>query len=134
MYDQSGYANQQSSGVQGYGNTSGQGQGAIVPPEVQGLNWGAFLLNWIWGLGNRTYLALLTFIPFVGWIMVFVLLFKGNEWAWQNKQWDSVEAFKATQRKWAIAGVAVIVGCIVLGCVLGGFLGVLGALSGSSSK
>lgn len=27
---------------------------------------------------------------------------KGNEMAWQNKKWDSVEHFHAVQRKWAL--------------------------------
>jgi hypothetical protein len=43
-----------------------------VPAEIDRWNWGAFLLNWIWGIGNNTFIALLTFIPFVGLIMPFV--------------------------------------------------------------
>ena len=62
-------------------NTSGQGKGTELPDELKGLNWGAFLLNWIWGLGNRTYIALLALIPLVNFVMMFVLLFKGNKWA-----------------------------------------------------
>lgn len=41
-------------------NTSGQGVAAVVPPELDRWNWGAFLLNWIWGIGNNTFIALLT--------------------------------------------------------------------------
>jgi hypothetical protein len=47
---------------QAYGdadNTSGQRERAIVPPEIRGWNWGAFFLNWIWGVVNETYIALL---------------------------------------------------------------------------
>lgn len=33
--------------------------------------------------------------------MMFVLGFKGNEWAWRNKEWQSVEQFHSVQRKWA---------------------------------
>jgi hypothetical protein len=44
-------------------NTSGQGERAFVPPEIRRWNWGAFLLNWIWGIGNHTYIELLTMIP-----------------------------------------------------------------------
>jgi len=90
-------------------NTSGQGAAAVVPAEISGLNWGAFLLNWIWGLGNSTYIALLTLLPFINVIMVFVLLFKGNEWAWRNKHWESVEEFKSVQRKWAIWGLIILI-------------------------
>ncbi|MGZ8158053.1 MAG: cytochrome c oxidase assembly factor Coa1 family protein [Methylobacter sp.] len=82
-------------------NTSGQGKKAIVPPEIDSWNWGAFLLNWIWGIGNNTYIALLMFVPFVNFIMPFVLGVKGSAWAWQNKEWESIDHFKAVQKKWA---------------------------------
>ena len=87
-------------------NTSGHGAAAIVPPEVQRWNWGAFLLNWIWGIGNGTYLALLVLVPFVGFVMMFVLGAKGSEWAWRNRRWESLEQFRAVQRRWARWGLA----------------------------
>jgi hypothetical protein len=95
-------------------NTSGQGATAVVPPEISGLNWGAFLLNWIWGLGNKTYIALLALIPFLNVIMIFVLLFKGNEWAWRNKAWESIEQFKSVQKKWAIWGLIILILGIII--------------------
>ena len=82
-------------------NSSGQGAAAIIPAEVDKWNWGAFLLNWIWGIGNNTFIALLMFVPFVNFIMMFVLGAKGSSWAWRNKKWESVEHFKDVQRKWA---------------------------------
>ena len=88
---------------------SGEGKDSIVPSEIKGWSWGAFLLNWIWGIGNSTYIALLMFVPFVNIVMPFVLGAKGNEWAWRNRVWRDVEHFKKTQRKWAVAGVALIV-------------------------
>ena len=116
----------------GYGmaNTSGQGAAATVPAEVQGLNWGAFLLSWIWGIGNSTWIALLALIPGIGIFVQFYLLFKGNELAWRAKQYDSVEAFKGTQRKWAIAGLVILVIAVVFGCLSG----VIGGIAGSSSS
>lgn len=81
-------------------NTSGQGKLAVVPPEVDRWNWGAFLLNWIWGIGNNTFIALLMFVPFVNVVMPFILGVKGSTWAWRNKRWASVEEFQAVQRKW----------------------------------
>lgn len=78
-----------------------------IPAEVDRWNWGAFLLNWIWGIGNGTPIALLTLIPFVGFVMIFVLGAKGSAWAWQNARWDSVEHFRRVQRKWAFWGVVV---------------------------
>ena len=95
-------------------NTSGQGKTAPVSPEIDRWNWGAMLLNWIWGIGNDTYIALLMFIPLVNVVMFFVLGAKGSAWAWRNKRWDSVEHFKRVQRKWAIWAVVVYVALIGL--------------------
>jgi len=103
-------------------NTSGQGKAAVIPPELGRWNWGAFLLNWIWGLGNRTYIALLALIPFVGLVMVFVLGFKGNAWAWRNQQWESVEHFKRVQRKWTIAALILIVLFMVVPMAILGYV------------
>lgn len=100
-------------------NTSGQGSNALIPPEIQKWNWGAFFLSWIWGIGNRVWLSLLCFIPFVGLIMAFVLGFKGNEWAWQSKQWQSIEHFQSVQRKWAKWGVIFFVVILIIGILLG---------------
>ena len=88
-------------------NTSGQGKRSQVPIEITGWNWGAFLLSWIWGVSNRVWISLLFFIPYVGFLIVFVLGAKGNEWAWRNRQWDSIEHFRRTQRKWAWWGLIV---------------------------
>ncbi len=88
-------------------NTSGSGNTAVVPAEIDRWNWGAFLLNWIWGVGNNTLIALLMLVPVVNIVMPFVLGAKGSAWAWRNKRWESVEAFKAMQRKWAFWGFTV---------------------------
>lgn len=84
---------------------SGLGKDSVVPPEIKGWNWGAFLLNWIWGIGNSTYIALLMFVPLVNIFMFFILGAKGNEWAWRNRTWRDVEHFKQTQKKWRNAGL-----------------------------
>lgn len=81
-------------------NTSGQGAQATVPAEIDRWNWGAFLLNWIWGIGNSTPIALLMFIPLVNLVMPFMLGVKGSSWAWRNRKWESVEHFKQAQRQW----------------------------------
>jgi saccharopine dehydrogenase-like NADP-dependent oxidoreductase len=44
------------------------------------------------------------FVPIVNIPMWVILGIKGSAWAWQNKRWESVEAFKRTQRKWAMWG------------------------------
>ena len=95
------------------GNTSGQGSSAVVPEEVKGWSWGGFWLTWIWGIGNSVLLALLAFVPFVGWVMPFVLGIKGREWAWQAKHWDSVEQFNKTQKTWGMVGlILAIIGIV----------------------
>jgi len=88
-----------------------------LPEEIRGWNWGAFLFNWIWGLGNKTYIALiaLVFPP-----MAIVLGLMGNKWAWRNKEWDDVDHFLAVQRRWSIAGAALFV-LLVIGVIGGGF-------------
>jgi len=87
---------------------------AAVPADINRWNWGAFLLNWIWGIGNNTFIALLTLVPVVGLVMPFVLGAKGSAWAWRNGRWDSVAHFKRVQRLWAIWGVVIWLGVIVL--------------------
>jgi hypothetical protein len=91
-----------------------------IPPEIDRWNWGAFLLNWIWGIGNNTFIALLALIPLVGFVMLFVLGAKGSRWAWRNGRWDSVAHFKLVQRMWAIWGAVIWFGAIVFFCAVFG--------------
>ena len=70
--------------------TSLRGASGEIPDGVKGWSWGAFFLNWIWAIGNRSWIGLLALVPHVGWIMAFWLGFKGREMAWKNKQWDSL--------------------------------------------
>ena len=88
---------------------------APLPPEARRWSWGAFLLNWIWGIGNNTFIAVLALVPIVNILMVFVLGAKGGAWAWRNRRWKSVEHFQRVQRAWAIAGVIVWAVVIALG-------------------
>jgi hypothetical protein len=99
-------------------NTSGQGKDSVVPLEIQTWNWGAFFLNALWGLFNRTYIAMLCIIPVINVLLAFVLGFKGNEWAWQNKRWKSVEQFQRVQKIWGIIGIVTF----LVGALIGIFL------------
>ncbi len=99
-------------------NTSGQGSSAVVPKEIRGWNWGAFLLNWIWANRNNVWIGLLSLIPCAGFIMDIVLGVKGSEWAWRSKRWDSIEHFKRTQRTWAWWGVGVFIVSFVINLIL----------------
>ena len=63
----------------------------------------------------------MSFIPIVGALVPLGLCIwfgiKGNEWAWQNKRFESVEHFHSNQKKWAIAGLIVVIISIILGFV-----------------
>jgi len=96
-------------------NTSGGGRNAVVPREIDRWNWGAFLMTWIWGIGNNTFIALLILVPGVNIVMWFVLGAKGSAWAWQNSRWESVDHFKRAQRSWAMWGVIAPVVVVVFG-------------------
>lgn len=100
-------------------NTSGTGSGAVVPPGLGDWNWGGFILTWIWGIGNSVWWSFLVFIPYLGFlVMSWILAFKGNEWAWQNKRWESVEHFKRVQHVWALWAIWLTVASTILVVVI----------------
>ena len=98
-------------------NNSGQGKVDDLPEGIKGFSWGAFLLSWIWAIGNSTWIGLLALVPYVGFIVSIYLGFKGREMAWQNKRWDSVEHFQRVQKQWSFWGVLIIGGMFLLGIV-----------------
>ncbi|MBS7576012.1 MULTISPECIES: ribonuclease G [unclassified Enterococcus] len=88
-----------------------------VPAEVKKWNWGAFILNIYWGIGNKTYLPLLCLIPLFNLIWMFVCGAKGNEWAWRdgNYQPEDLETFKKVQATWNRAGLVMfIINCVLI--------------------
>src|SRR5262245_14023322 len=88
-------------------NNSGGGRDVIPPEGVRGWSWGAFFWTWIWSLFNRTWIGLLALVPYVGFIFMFYLGFKGRELAWRNKRWESLEHFNRVQRAWSKWGTIV---------------------------
>ena len=106
-------------------NNSGQ-PGAQVPAELGGWNWGAFLMNWIWAIPHSAWVGLVLSL-LLGIVGAIFLGVKGNELAWQNRRWESVQQFKDTQRVWAIWGL-VILGVGVVVWILAMVLGVGGAM------
>jgi serine/threonine protein kinase len=78
-----------------------------VPAEIRGWNWGAFLLPGLWPFTNQVWIGLLSWIPYLGLVMAIMLGANGNVWAWRNRQWASVEAFKAHQRAWTKAALII---------------------------
>jgi hypothetical protein len=106
--------------------STSDGPNGPFPQELNKWNWGAFLLSWIWSIGNSVWiglLVLLSFIPVIGpiisLVMVIMLGIKGNEWAWKAKKWDSVEHFKTVQAKWKKWGIILVVGSIAVAFILG---------------
>ena len=93
------------------------------PAKFNSFNWGAFLMGWIWCLGNgKIGLGFLLFllycfvnIPYIGilfsipgLIISFWLGVRGNKIAWNNKAWKSVEEFEKVQKSWTVAGVILL--------------------------
>ena len=85
-----------------------------IPEEALRWNWGAFLLNILWGIGNRVEMAVLCLIPFLDLIISILLGLRGGKWAWERNEWDSPEAFRKAQKNWAYFGFL----SILLGIVL----------------
>lgn len=96
------------------GSPSGYGD---VPDGVKGWSWGAFLLNWIWAIGNRTWIGLLALVPYVGILVAIWLGIKGREMAWKNGNWQSVEHFNRVQRSWSRWAVGLFLVIFLLGVV-----------------
>lgn len=86
-------------------NDSGTGISATLPPQIKGFNWGAFFIPFWWSLSMRFFLGLLCIVPYVGIIMHFLLGFMGNEWAWQNRRWNSIDQFNKVQKIWMYWGL-----------------------------
>jgi hypothetical protein len=98
-------------------NNSGGGSGITPPPGIKGWSWGAFLLNWIWSLGNKTWIGLLCLVPYIGVLFAIYLGIKGRELAWRNKRWQSVEHFNRVQRTWSMWGLIIVFGVAGVGIV-----------------
>lgn len=85
--------------------TSLDGPNGPFPAELNRWNWGAFCLHWIWSIGNSTWIGLLALISPISLIIAIILGVKGNEWAWKNRKFESVEQFKKVQHIWAVWGL-----------------------------
>lgn len=83
-------------------------EGTEIEKELSKWNWGAFFLNWFWGIFNKSYLALFALIPVFGCLWAWVCGVEGNKWAWENKRWESIEHFRKDQREWAMIGTVIL--------------------------
>lgn len=102
-------------------NTSGQGPTAALPPEVEqmGWSWGGFGLNWIWGIGNKTMIALLALIPCVNIFVAIWLGLSGHKLAWQNRRFDSLQQYQETMRSWNTWGLWIFIATLVINVIQG---------------
>ncbi|HZT43963.1 MAG TPA: zinc ribbon domain-containing protein [Chthonomonadaceae bacterium] len=94
--------------------TAPANQTQALPEELKGLNWGAFLLPFVWGPANQVWIGLvgaLALLPtplflLISLVVSIYLLIKGNELAWRSgRRWESVEQFRAVQSVWLKAGL-----------------------------
>ncbi len=79
-------------------------------------NWGAFCLSGIWGIFNGCWWIILIniFCCWLGPIPNIIFGIYGTRWAWENKYWSSVQEFEQTQASWAMWGLIIFCGSIVL--------------------
>ncbi len=97
-----------------YDERSGNGDASIIPNKINGWNWGAAGLHWIWGISHGVWISLLSMIPLVNIVMFFILGIKGNEWAWRAQKWESEDKFIAVQKKWKPWGITLFILWILL--------------------
>lgn len=51
---------------------------------------------------------------------------KGNQWAWQNKKWNSTEHFNRVQKQWVLG---TIIAAVALGFVIFAYIGIVAAMT-----
>lgn len=98
----------------------------------EGLNWGGFLMPFWWGIWHGAWLwAIIAF--FVPLVSNIVLLIKGNEIAFENRDYSSIEEFRSSQKKWVICGL--IINFVSIGLFIYNFNATMNAIrSGSSHR
>jgi hypothetical protein len=78
-----------------------------LPADLRGFNWGAFFLNWIWGIRHKVSWAWWALIPGVNIVIAFMLGYQGNELAWKNCEWEDEVHFDLVEREWTMWGIGV---------------------------
>lgn len=134
------YNNQQADNQQysqPYSQPYAQQQYGMMPKT--GWNWGAFMLSWPFGFGNKTYLpllSLLTIIPFIGWIFGIVWWFVcgacASGWAWKNGTYRTVAEFNAAMDSWNRAGLVMFIISLVLWAISAIFIVMFSAVIGAA--
>jgi serine/threonine-protein kinase len=106
-----------------------------LPASLRGFNWAAFILGPVWGLGNAVVPAILigialwivlwvtyTTVPVAGVAAVvlgsLLIGYRGNEWAWRARKWQSGEQFRRVQQGWLLWAVVVAIIWVVMALLL----------------
>lgn len=88
-----------------------------TPACLNDWNWGAFLLGWIWGVGNGIYWPIVMLIPVIGQlaalVIIFVLGVNGNRYAWAVFK-GTADEFDKKQQIWTKAGWIFFIASIIL--------------------
>lgn len=95
-----------------------------IPKKAKGWSWAAFLWGPIWAIGNKVWWGLLTLVPVVNLVMIFVLAAKGKKQAWAKAEaaGKTIEQFVKVQKRWVIIWLILFVlqitasvGAVVIG-------------------
>lgn len=89
-----------------------------TPECLNKWNWGAFLLSWIWAIGNGVWWGLLALIPYVNIVVIIILGINGNKSAWEKYTGTAAE-FDEKQRSWTTAGWIIALVGFVIGLIIG---------------
>ena len=95
-----------------------------------GWNWGAFMFPIQFALGTKAYLALLTLVPILNLIWLFVSGSQGARWAYDSGYFTNIDEFNGAMRSWNRAGlISFVVVVILFAFYFVLFFGLIGMIS-----
>lgn len=100
-------------------NTGDYGESSTAEIPVFKFNFGAFLLGFIFALVTGAYKCLITLIPFLNIVFMFISGFKGEQWAWESGKYSTEDDFREVMNKWnKIGKISFIILCVLVGLYL----------------
>lgn len=85
--------------------------GTMQKSQIAKFNWGAFIGTWVWGLFNKSYIALLALpLTFTMGALPFYIVcgLKGNEWAYEKRENKDIEKFHSSQKTQTVIWTVII--------------------------